>query len=1058
MSYIQYNPKSNFDRAMFDFQLLPNFIFSGTVNVSVSDGFSNIDYSLGLINNTDLTLYPYSNEILWSQADKSNISNTLGLISSFANIKFSNLIDYDVSGGGLFSIASPADVGNLSDINICLMNANSTLLSGESSLNLDSMFGYIGAKGDVFINITGSDFVMEGLTFADYTRSRQVLIHEIFHSLGLSHPFDNNYNIKSNYASLMSTGFDQLGFRVTAASDINKEYFSIMSYDDQSSEGLNNAFTPMIFDVIALQIAYGEGSGTSGSGNDTIPAGNIGYRTYFDVGGNDTVSLTSYASGVYFNMGVNITGASHLVGVAMSLNDAFTSLVNGGDPAALRWFYGEYENAVGSTASDLIIGNSLSNNIDSGDGDDTVTGGEGDDTLKGGAGNDTLKGGAGNDLISGGDGSDTAIFSDELSSYSIKWSSESQTFAVTSLGDGTDKLSSVEFLKFSNVTLQASLLTSDTVAPKVSTFSPADETTAVPIGANIVVTFSEAVQRGLGSIILKTAAGAVVATYDAASSTNLSISGSTLTINPTADLGYSTGYKVEFAAGTIKDIAGNSYAGVSDYNFTTAAAPDTTAPTVTTFSPADETTAVPIGSNIVLTFSEAVQRGSGNIVLKTAAGAVLATYDAASSANLSISGSTLTINPTADLGYSTGYKVEFAAGTIKDIAGNSYAGVSDYNFTTAAAPDTIAPGVKITRSWTYSNATMAGELVQDAELDAANNILFTGYENNDTGSKGFIQKLGSDGKVQWTTPINIASGNDRSISLAITPSNQILVGGHIYSNDSQSSLDYVHSSGTAYIAAIDAGGNILNINKNIVGSLYPTSAVIPDHIEASVDGNLLIAGEFYTSSYNGVYLASLDKSQQQLWRINLDTIGLPNSGAVINDLDLDDNGNGLITVSIGNGDHTVLAKFDKIGNLLWEHSDTPGKFIWNQYNQSAISPDGSIYYVASEIVDAIKKLDNTVQKLSSNGDLIWEKHFGTTNNDRVVDITTDKAGNVIILSADGEGYSNPGYLTIFNPGGEVIASQEVSRASDSWTLYEKILVSNNNDGRIQARSATRDND
>jgi hypothetical protein len=84
-----------------------------------------------------------------------------------------------------------------------------------------------------------------------------------------------------------------------------------------------------------------------------------------------------------------------------------------------------------------------------------------------------------------------------------------------------------------------------------------------------VVTFSEAVQRGTGSIVLKTSSGTVIATYDAASSTNLSISGSTLTINPTADLGYSTGYKVEFASGTVQDLAGNNYAGVSDYNFTT---------------------------------------------------------------------------------------------------------------------------------------------------------------------------------------------------------------------------------------------------------------------------------------------------------------------------------------------------------------------------------------------------------------------------------------------------------------------------------------------------------
>jgi uncharacterized delta-60 repeat protein len=113
------------------------------------------------------------------------------------------------------------------------------------------------------------------------------------------------------------------------------------------------------------------------------------------------------------------------------------------------------------------------------------------------------------------------------------------------------------------------MLLGDAIAPNVTTFSPADEATAVAIGANIVLTFSEAVQRGIGNIILKTDAGVVVATYDVATSANLSLSGSTLTIDPTADLGYNTGYKVEFAAGTIKDFAGNNAAGITEYNLTT---------------------------------------------------------------------------------------------------------------------------------------------------------------------------------------------------------------------------------------------------------------------------------------------------------------------------------------------------------------------------------------------------------------------------------------------------------------------------------------------------------
>jgi len=61
-----------------------------------------------------------------------------------------------------------------------------------------------------------------------------------------------------------------------------------------------------------------------------------------------------------------------------------------------------------------------------------------------------------------------------------------------------------------------------------------------------------------------------VATY-AQSSTEVTVSGSTLTINPASDLSYSTGYKVELAAESVKDLAGNNYAGTTAYNFATTA-------------------------------------------------------------------------------------------------------------------------------------------------------------------------------------------------------------------------------------------------------------------------------------------------------------------------------------------------------------------------------------------------------------------------------------------------------------------------------------------------------
>jgi uncharacterized delta-60 repeat protein len=111
---------------------------------------------------------------------------------------------------------------------------------------------------------------------------------------------------------------------------------------------------------------------------------------------------------------------------------------------------------------------------------------------------------------------------------------------------------------------------------------------------------------------------------------------------------------------------------------------DITPPTVVTFSPADGATEVAVGQNIVATFSEAIQKGAGTIAIHSgsATGTILESYNVASSTNLAITGTTLTINPTANLASNTQYYVTFDAGSIKDLAGNPYAGTTAYDFTT----------------------------------------------------------------------------------------------------------------------------------------------------------------------------------------------------------------------------------------------------------------------------------------------------------------------------------------------------------------------------------------
>jgi methionine-rich copper-binding protein CopC len=210
----------------------------------------------------------------------------------------------------------------------------------------------------------------------------------------------------------------------------------------------------------------------------------------------------------------------------------------------------------------------------------------------------------------------------------------------------------------------------DTTPPTVSITDNVAGTTNGNV--TYALAFSENV-TGLAANDFTVANGSVVsvsgsgASYSVVVAPNLNTQGSiSLTLN----------------AGAVTDAAGNPNVAAN----AAAQAIDTLAPTVTGISPAAQATGVAVGANIVVNFSEAIQRGTGVITLKDGAGATVASYDAATSGNLSVSGSALTINPTADLAAGAVYSVVLAAGAVKDSLGNALATGGSTTFTTAVDP------------------------------------------------------------------------------------------------------------------------------------------------------------------------------------------------------------------------------------------------------------------------------------------------------------------------------------------------------------------------------------
>jgi uncharacterized protein YjiK len=225
--------------------------------------------------------------------------------------------------------------------------------------------------------------------------------------------------------------------------------------------------------------------------------------------------------------------------------------------------------------------------------------------------------------------------------------------------------------------------------PELLVYSPTTAKTAVGIGSNFYLTFNQSIAAGTGNFVISNGAGdtRTIAVSDA---TQVSISEKTVTINPTTDLVAGTTYTVTYASGVIKDTKGNAAPAVSGnaIGFTTTGVVDTVAPTLASTSPLDNATGI-TSSRVVLTFSENVVAGSGNIVISSAADT--RTISVTDATQVTFSGNTANINPSADLKKGVSYNVTIATGVIKDAAGNSFGGISvatELNFDTAAAVPT----------------------------------------------------------------------------------------------------------------------------------------------------------------------------------------------------------------------------------------------------------------------------------------------------------------------------------------------------------------------------------
>jgi hypothetical protein len=362
-------------------------------------------------------VYAFAAASKWTAAEQTAFVMTLDLWAAEANVSFveGSRFDADIvisrgsgtadSNGGVNYYPSPIGSSHL----------------GEA------------ASGEVTINTSASgEGPLDGSFSADGGYPWQVLLHEEGHALGLGHA--------GPYNGTVDPSTQQLGV-------YDAREWSLMSYIDPEATGQanyavepvqsgdwgttatgkylwdNTTVTPGALDILAIQRLYGLPVTTPLSGGQTFGfdcniAGPI--EPFFDFTQNTTPVVTLWDEGA---------------GNTLDLSGYAT-------PSTINLNPGDFSSCAGLTHNiDIAFGVQI----------DKAVGGSGNDTLIANNDGDALEGGPGNDTLIGGAGLDTALY--DVASTQASWTFNGAAWIVSAGADGTDTLTNIEQLQFTDRTV-----------------------------------------------------------------------------------------------------------------------------------------------------------------------------------------------------------------------------------------------------------------------------------------------------------------------------------------------------------------------------------------------------------------------------------------------------------------------------------------------------------------------------------------------------------------------------------------------------------------------------
>ncbi|SNT06039.1 M10 family metallopeptidase C-terminal domain-containing protein [Tropicimonas sediminicola] len=356
----------------------------------------------------------------YTSAEEAAFRKALGLYEAVAGVRFVETTDESAM---VLAYAADIDAGNL---------------AGYASLpftNIDS--GAFDNPKDFVMNLDKNE-MNSGHGFT-------TVLHELGHTLGLSHPFEGAFTLKSSLDSTDTTVMsynhtidpqtEPSPFDVQAVQHIYGKSGALKGWSYGLDKGVFTAEgTKRAEEVVGLlhMKNHIDGKGGAdkiwgwekadrlegGGGNDRL-MGNGGADILRGGAGDDTLLGDRDIEGRLYDFGDKLYGQDG--DDTLKGHDGNDLLVGGKGDDLLVGDDGEYwwvndDILRGGAGKDDLRGGGGDDTLDGGTGVDVLRGGAGDDTLSGGgqkdrllgeAGNDSLSGDAGNDRLIGGGGTDT---------------------------------------------------------------------------------------------------------------------------------------------------------------------------------------------------------------------------------------------------------------------------------------------------------------------------------------------------------------------------------------------------------------------------------------------------------------------------------------------------------------------------------------------------------------------------------------------------------------------------------------------------------------------------